>query len=299
MRNLFIAVLVFAELICSKNAGSKELPKNLAEEFCGSTEMALFLDSIALCEKPPKYQGTLFCGCGCTNDLNSLTVFEIDASDKVKVLLIVNEISNYKILATRTNGYRDISFIVWKDPENHSLGDVIDTATFNGTQYVKRTNHTAKIVLSDKQDFKEESVSIEKNLSDLCLSNNGKSNLSKKYSETLTLFKSGKKSEAAQTLLKAVGPKPWTIDNNNVGIFNDLGLFLEEAGQFQDAVDVLADVITKFPDRTPAYLNLADAYAGLKNNDKAKENYKKYRDLMTKAGKQAKIPPRVIDAIEK
>jgi hypothetical protein len=117
------------------------------------------------------------------------------------------------------------------------------------------------------------------------------------YKNSLSLFKSGKKSEAAQTLFKAVGPKPWIIDTGTVGMFNDLGFFLEEAGQFQDAIDVLTEVIAKFPDRTPAFLNIADAYAGLKNNDKAKENYKKYIELMTTAGKQGKIPKRVNDEV--
>jgi len=117
------------------------------------------------------------------------------------------------------------------------------------------------------------------------------------HQSSLSVFRSGEKLQAAQTLLTAVGPKPWTIDNSNVTIFNDLGYFLEESGQFKDAVDVLTSVLAAFPDRTVAYLNLADAYAGLKDTPRAKTNYRKYVDLMTKAGKQAKIPRKVADAL--
>jgi hypothetical protein len=116
------------------------------------------------------------------------------------------------------------------------------------------------------------------------------------YQSSLALFRSGQKLQAAQSLLAAAGPKPWTIDNSTVAVFNDLGYFLEQAGQYKDAVDVLTAVIAAFPDRTVAYLNLADAYAGRKDTALAKSNYRKYIDLMSKAGRQAKIPKRVIVA---
>jgi tetratricopeptide (TPR) repeat protein len=123
-------------------------------------------------------------------------------------------------------------------------------------------------------------------------------NINEQYKSALTLFKSGKKHEAAHQLQKAIGSKPWTINNSNVTIYNDLGYFLQEAGMHQDAIDILSEVIAKFPDRIPAYLNIADAYLGLNNAQKAKENYQKYIELMTKAGKQTKIPKRVIDRVK-
>ncbi|HEX2955709.1 MAG TPA: tetratricopeptide repeat protein [Chitinispirillaceae bacterium] len=98
-----------------------------------------------------------------------------------------------------------------------------------------------------------------------------------------------------QSLLKE---KPWLIDSINLTFFNDIGYFLEQSNKYQAAIDVLSEVIEKFPMRTPAYLNLGDAYTGLKNSDKASENYKKYIELMKKEGKEKKIPQRVMERVK-
>jgi hypothetical protein len=88
------------------------------------------------------------------------------------------------------------------------------------------------------------------------------------------------------------------LSKENLLFFNDCGYYLEQGGKYQEAIVVLSEVIAKFPDRIPAYLNIADAYLGLNNAQKAKENYQKYIELMTKAGKQTKIPKRVIDRVK-
>jgi tetratricopeptide (TPR) repeat protein len=107
------------------------------------------------------------------------------------------------------------------------------------------------------------------------------------------------KSDYISLALAIFESRPWNISSQTVTIYNDLGFFLEQGEKYQEASEVLSEVIAKFPDRIPAYLNLADAYAALINSDKAKENYKKYAELMTKAGKQGKIPKRVVELLKK
>lgn len=101
--------------------------------------------------------------------------------------------------------------------------------------------------------------------------------------------------ELYQSLLKQ---KPWLMDSNNLTFFNDIGYFLEQSSKYQAAVDVLSEVTEKFPERTPAYLNLGDAYFGLQNIAKAKEAYLNYIEHMKKEGKEAKIPKRVFERVQ-
>ncbi len=122
--------------------------------------------------------------------------------------------------------------------------------------------------------------------------------LGEAHASALALFKSGKAREAAQTLGKAAGPKPWNISRDVLTIYNDWGFFLEEAKQYPEAIEVLSAVVAAFPDRTPAYLNQGDAYVGLGDTAKAKAAYQRYADLMKKAGLERKIPDRVKKAIQ-
>jgi Tetratricopeptide repeat len=279
----------------STKAGFSE---QLSDAFCGDETYPFSFGKIKIDSMQIGDYYELACNCNCSGDGNSIVIIDWDGKKKPRVILNIESIRTHQILKHITNGFQDIAVFVRKDP-NESYSDLIaDTLTYKNGKYINVSKSGRFELLSNDDTLLQNKISIllkDKLVGNSPTDRNFK-NIENQHNESLLLFKSGKKLEAAQTLLKAVGPKPWTIDNNNVGIFNDLGFFLEEAGQFQDAVDVLADVIAKFPDRTPAYLNLADAYTGLKNNDKAKENYKKYRDLMTKAGKQAKIPARVIDA---
>jgi hypothetical protein len=118
------------------------------------------------------------------------------------------------------------------------------------------------------------------------------------HDTALKLFKSGKKTDAAQLLVNAAGSKPWTINNDNVAAYNDLGFFLEQTKQYKEAIEVLNAVVADFPDRTVAYLNLGDAYMGLGDTEKAKTQYRKYVELMGKIDKKNKIPERVLKAIK-
>lgn len=74
---------------------------------------------------------------------------------------------------------------------------------------------------------------------------------------------------------------------------NDLAFLLEQSGYYQEAAVLLEHIIRKHPDRTVAYLNLADAYWSLQQKEQAREAYSLYQTKMTRAGKQDVIPQRV------
>lgn len=77
--------------------------------------------------------------------------------------------------------------------------------------------------------------------------------------------------------------------------YNDIAYYLQQANANDEAIFLLEKIIEKFPNRTVAYLNLADAYVGINETEKAKVNYEKYIDLMKKSGKETKIPKRVLE----
>ncbi len=89
-----------------------------------------------------------------------------------------------------------------------------------------------------------------------------------------------------------------SIPIEDVTKINDIAYFLEQNAAYSESVTLLEKIIAKIPERTVAYINLGDAYWGLKDQTKAKEAYKKYIDLMKKSGKQAKIPKRVYDRVK-
>ncbi|WPN57823.1 hypothetical protein [Pseudomonas sp. P9_31] len=75
--------------------------------------------------------------------------------------------------------------------------------------------------------------------------------------------------------------------------YNDIAYYWQQADFNEDAIWLLEKVISNSPDRTVAYLNIADAYWSKGDRQMASANYKKYADLMVSSGKQKKIPERV------
>jgi len=115
-------------------------------------------------------------------------------------------------------------------------------------------------------------------------------------SEALVLFKNKKKEMAANVALGIFKANFFNIILIPVEIidkYNDLGYFLEEGGKYKEAAIMLEQVVKTVPDRSVAYLNLADAYWGLKDTSKACSNYKKYVDIVLKDIKNKKIPSRI------
>jgi tetratricopeptide (TPR) repeat protein len=108
-------------------------------------------------------------------------------------------------------------------------------------------------------------------------------------------YKKGDANAAADALFKEIGENDSLSDYVDIGILNDLGFFLSEADRYEEAAIVLRKVIRRAPSRTVAHLNLADAYWGLQQNEKACASYQTYVSLMRKDGKEKKIPSRAIE----
>lgn len=112
------------------------------------------------------------------------------------------------------------------------------------------------------------------------------------HAKATALFKSGDPNAAADTLAKAI-PLTSILTPATIPIANDLGFFLVEAKRYLEGAKVLESVLAADSNRTVAYLNLGDAYAGAGKTGEARQNYRKYCDRMDKAGKGGKIPPRI------
>lgn len=80
-----------------------------------------------------------------------------------------------------------------------------------------------------------------------------------------------------------------------IAIINDYGFMLEQAGKSKDAVMLLGYVTRVAPDRTPAYLNLADALYKSGKKQEAGGYYKTYIKLMKSENREKEIPPRATE----
>ena len=87
--------------------------------------------------------------------------------------------------------------------------------------------------------------------------------------------------------------QPYTTIGEFTMIANDYGFFLEQAGMFEKAVDVLYGALTLDPQRMVAYLNLGDALWGLNEYHNAVSEYQVYVEMMEAVNLQEDIPERV------
>lgn len=84
------------------------------------------------------------------------------------------------------------------------------------------------------------------------------------------------------------------LSNENVSKINDYAFKLEKVNPSY-SIEILKEIIERFPERTVAYLNLADSFWNTEEKEKAIDNYKKYISLMKSQKKDVKkIPKRVI-----
>lgn len=88
------------------------------------------------------------------------------------------------------------------------------------------------------------------------------------------------------------------ITVRNVTSYNNLAFALEQLVKYNESIYLLQKVLKKFPNRTVAYINLGDAYWGLKQTENARKAYQKYVELMKSSAKEAKIPKRVLERIK-
>ena len=98
---------------------------------------------------------------------------------------------------------------------------------------------------------------------------------------------------AAGADVLSVHPESGPHLHRTLGRIRDLGAKAGVVFNPGTPLSILEEVVAFDPTRTPAYLNLADAYQKSGDKAKAKANYQKYAELMEKAGKGAKVPARV------
>lgn len=87
------------------------------------------------------------------------------------------------------------------------------------------------------------------------------------------------------------------LSKENLTQYNDIAYYLEQSKAYKESIYLLKKIIEKYPERTVAYLNIADAYWGDNNKDKAIENYKIYISQMKENSKENKIPQKVFERI--
>lgn len=85
----------------------------------------------------------------------------------------------------------------------------------------------------------------------------------------------------------------------NVQQLNDLGYYLWKEGFYEKAYQLVRTVVQDFPDRTVAYLNLADILWDMDDKESASTYYRDYYHRMLSAKKQSRIPDRVFTRMQK
>lgn len=89
------------------------------------------------------------------------------------------------------------------------------------------------------------------------------------------------------------------LSNKNVLLLNNLGYYLEQNGLYIESAIILEEVVSQYPQRVAARINLGDAYWGINASyqHKALEHYRVYVALMEKNGRKNRIPQRIYDRL--
>ncbi|WP_052131780.1 hypothetical protein ABF162_20905 [Vibrio coralliilyticus] len=90
----------------------------------------------------------------------------------------------------------------------------------------------------------------------------------------------------------------YPIKKENQVHYNNIAYYLSKDGYHKFSIDILEKLTAIVPNRTVAYLNLADSYQELKNHKLAKRNYLIYYNLMRKHNQSNKVPERVYNYLE-
>ncbi|MFZ4927551.1 tetratricopeptide repeat protein [Chryseobacterium sp. Mn2064] len=86
----------------------------------------------------------------------------------------------------------------------------------------------------------------------------------------------------------------FTLSRADLDDYNNIAYTLTENGNYPIGIELLKQIIDKFPARMVAYLNLADSYWALGDKESAKENYSKYLTLMKSQKKELNKIPKYI-----
>lgn len=88
------------------------------------------------------------------------------------------------------------------------------------------------------------------------------------------------------------------VDSSTVEAINNLAFHLTENGRSYVAIPLLTTIVTKFPDRVVAKLDLADAYWDNDIKTPAAEQYREYIKQMKESGKSSRVPKRIFDRLD-
>ena len=80
--------------------------------------------------------------------------------------------------------------------------------------------------------------------------------------------------------------------------YNNIAYYLQKAGASKEAIFILEKILSKYPNRTVAHYNIADAYWDIDDKENAIKYYKIYVKQMKQKGKQNKIPNKIIIKLE-
>ncbi|WP_053007637.1 tetratricopeptide repeat protein [Pragia fontium] len=89
-----------------------------------------------------------------------------------------------------------------------------------------------------------------------------------------------------------------SINNVDLEKYNNIAYYLEQSGNYDEAILILEKIIKQYPKRTVAYINLGDAYWGRGERNKSRIYYKKYIEQMSGKGKSNRIPVIVKERVE-
>ena len=88
------------------------------------------------------------------------------------------------------------------------------------------------------------------------------------------------------------------IDSKSVTTYNDIAYYLQKNKYHKDAILILQHLLDRYPNRTVAYLNMADSLYELNKKDSAKSYYINYTRWMKFYNKENKIPKYVLKRIK-
>ena len=86
-------------------------------------------------------------------------------------------------------------------------------------------------------------------------------------------------------------------NKNNILKYNNMAYYLQKAGASKEAIFILEKILKKYPNRTVAYYNIADAYWDIDDKINAIKYYKIYVKQMKEKNKENKIPQKIVSRI--
>jgi len=194
-----------------------------------------------------------------------------------------------KVLQVVNNHYCDRSLVSVAELPIETLGSTT-LASFNGLEALKKLR--AANVGSPQGGYKKLMTVGSADLLDKALAAYRKGD-SSSFKEVMSNMLLGNDSHGA------CSPESYIVGkyyfSQHPGWSNDVGFLLGEAGYYTESIQLLNAVIAHNPERTVAYLNLADSYWAMNDKERAVPAYKQYASRMAEAGKASKIPARVAE----